>query len=192
MKLQLINYVSFQAGWLACVLSAAYGRPLIGLMIVVLLTALHLGLALRRRIEARMLLICAAAGAVFDSLLLATGWVSYPNGEWLPGLAPYWIVAIWILFGTTLNLSMAWLKGRFYLAVLMGAAGGPLSYIGGQQLGAIQLENEPAALIALGVAWAVLMPALSLLAERMNGFEAAPYEAAVAGELSNERVVGHA
>jgi len=171
MKLTLTNYFVFQIGWLACVLGAAKGQPLFGLMVAVMAIALHLGLANRRWVEARMLLYCAAIGTVFDSLLLATGWVSYPNGGWLPGMAPFWIVAMWFLFASTLNLSMAWLKGRVYLAVLMGALGGPLSYIGGQKLNAIRLEQPEAALMALAVGWAVLMPVLSALAQRMNGFE---------------------
>lgn len=172
MKLSLINYVAFQIGWLACVLGAAHGRPLLGLMVAVLMIAMHLGMASRRWTEAKLLIYCGAIGTVFDSLLLATGWVSYPNGEWLPGLAPYWIVAMWFLFASTLNLSMGWLKGRKYLAAFMGALGGPLSYIAGQNLNAIRLEQPEAALILVAVSWAIMMPALCALAQRMNGFEA--------------------
>lgn len=171
MKLSLINYVGFQAGWLACVMSAASGRPLLGLAAALLLVVMHLSLAQRRWTEFKLLLSCVAIGTVFDSLLLATGWVSYPNGEWLPFLAPYWIVAMWLLFASTLNLSMAWLKGRVWLAVIMGAVGGPLSYIAGHKLGAIGLENAPAAMIFLAIGWAIIMPLLCVLAQRMNGFE---------------------
>ena len=173
MKLSLINYLAFNIGWLACVMWAANGRPLVGLLIASLLIVLHLGLAKRRRTEAKLLLYCAAIGTVFDSLLLATGWVSYPNGEWVPGLAPFWIVAMWVLFASTLNLSMAWLKGRTYLAAIMGAFGGPLSYIAGEQLNAITLEQPVPALTMLAIGWAFMMPALSALAQRMNGFEQA-------------------
>jgi hypothetical protein len=53
---------------------------------------------------------------------------------------------------------------------MLGALGGPLSYIAGEKLGAMRLENPEAALIALAVAWAIIMPVLSLLAQRWNGF----------------------
>ncbi len=171
MKLSLINYFTFQTGWLACTVSAANGRPLLGLLVAVLVIAVHLSLANRRWTEIKLLLSCAAIGTAFDSLLMATTWVSYPNGEWLPGLAPYWIVAMWFLFASTLNLSLAWLKGRVYLAAFMGALGGPLSYIAGKNLGAIRLENPEAALVTVALAWTFIMPALCLLAQRMNGFE---------------------
>ena len=174
MKISLINYVAFQIGWLACVLGAAHGRPLLGLLVAVLLIALHLGLASQRWIEAKLLLYCAVIGTVFDSLLLATGWISYPNGEWLPGLAPYWIIAMWFLFASTLNVSLSWMKGRMYLAALMGALGGPLSYIAGKNLNAIRLEQPTEALILVTLSWAVMMPVLCVLAQRMNGFEQLP------------------
>jgi hypothetical protein len=192
MKLNLVNYVAFQIGWLACVMSAANGRPLLGLAVTTAMIVLHLNLASQRWTEVKLLLVCTVIGTVFDSLLLATGWVSYPNGEWVPGLAPFWIVAMWLLFAATLNLSMAWLKGRMLLAVLMGAVGGPLSYIAGQKLHAIRLENTEAALITLAVGWAIMMPALSALAQRWNGFEQKAPVTAVHAEWSRERVSGHA
>jgi hypothetical protein len=115
-----------------------------------------------------------ALGLLVDSLLLATGWLSYPAGLWLSGpwqfnLAPYWIVALWALFATTLNVSMGWLRGRPLLAVLMGAVGGPLSYLAGEELGGIELTEPVAALSALAVAWAVAMPLLMKAAERLDG-----------------------
>lgn len=170
MKLSALNYVLFQAGWFACVMSAAHGQPLLGLIAVVLILGLHLSLARDLRNELKLVLACAAIGLVLDSLLLATGWVSYPNGNWIPGVAPYWIVALWLLFSTTLNLSMGWLKGRAWMAALLGAVGGPLSYVAGQKLGAIRLENPEAALVAIAIAWALVTPLLCLLAQRWNGF----------------------
>jgi hypothetical protein len=173
MKLSLVNYVFFQVGWLSCVVFAAQGRPLLGFGITLAVIGLHLVLAPRRLPEIKLILACAAIGLVFDSLLMATGWVSYPSGLWLPGLAPYWIIAMWLLFATTLNLSMGWLRGRPWLAVIAGALGGPLSYLAGEKLGGIRLEDPEPALVALALGWAVIMPAISTLAQKWNGFEPA-------------------
>jgi hypothetical protein len=192
MNLSVINYVTFQVGWLACVVSAANDRPMLGLMLALLVLGLHLALASRLWAEVKMLLACAAIGTVFDSLLLASGWVSYPNGEWIPGLAPYWIVAMWFLFAATLNLSMAWLKGRMVLAAFMGLLGGPLSYIAGQNLGAIRLENPEAALLAVALAWTGMMPLLCLLAQRWDGFPRENSAAMVLTGWCSDRVNGRA
>ena len=165
----LINFIAFQLGWFACVLGAANGMPWLGPIVVAAAVVLHLVRARRPRPE--LWLICSAMvlGLAVDSLLLATGWLSYPSGLWLPGLAPYWIVAMWALFATTLNVSMGWMRGRPLLAVVMGAVGGPLSYLAGQKLGGIELNQTTYALAALAVAWAVAMPLLSWLAARLDG-----------------------
>ena len=172
-QIKLLNYVLFQAGWLACVIGAAQGWPGGGLLAVAAIVAVHLLLARRPAREAALLALCAAIGGAFDSLLLATGWIAYPHGSWIPGFAPYWIVALWILFGTTLNLSIQWLRGRALLAAALGAAGAPLSYAAGAELGAMTLLQPMPALVALAAGWAVLMPLLAALARRFDGFEAA-------------------
>ena len=174
-----VNFVAFQLGWFACVLGAANGMPWAGPLVVLGVVALHLARVPRPRPELRLIAVSMALGLLVDSLLLATGWLSYPAGPWLPGpwqsnpwqsnLAPYWIVAMWALFATTLNVSMGWLRGRPLLAVLMGAVGGPLSYLAGEKLGGIELTAPAAALTALAVAWAVAMPLLMKLAERFDG-----------------------
>lgn len=167
MKL-LINFLAFQFGWFACVLGAANGKPWLGPIAVLLAVLLHLWLTGRPRRELQLLISAMGLGLVLDSILVASGWVSYPNGSWLPGFAPYWIIAMWALFATTLNVSMKWMQGRPALAVLMGAVGGPLSYLAGQKLGAMSFNDSVLALAALAVAWSLAMPLLVGLAARFD------------------------
>jgi hypothetical protein len=168
--MKVLNFLIFQAGWLVCVMGAARGLPWLGFVFVVPALALHLHWANRPRTETRLLLVCALSGLIFDSLLLASGWVDFPNGWWLPGAAPYWMACLWLLFATTLNLSMSWLHGRPFAAAILGAIGGPLAYLAGERLGAISLIQPAPALIALSVGWGIGMPLLSFAARRMNGF----------------------
>jgi len=174
------------------VVSAANGQPMLGLLVTIALVLLHLKLALRPMPEMKLVLACGAIGIVFDSLLLATGWISYPSGSWIPGLAPYWIVAIWLLFATTLYLSMGSLRGRHWLAALAGALGGPLSYMAGEKLGGIGLNNPEAAMVALAVGWGILMPLISSLAVRWNGFERQPVPDFIRTDWREETVKNHA
>ena len=44
------------------------------------------------------------------------GWLAYPSGTFIAGLAPYWIVGMWMLFATTLNITFRWLHERMWLA----------------------------------------------------------------------------
>lgn len=167
------NFIAFQLGWFACVLGAANGLPWSGPLVASAVVALHLGLSRRPGRELRLVGAAMLLGLLVDSLLMATGWLIYPTGQWLPGLAPYWIVAMWGLFATTLNVSMVWLRGRPVLTALMGGIGGPLSYLAGEKLGAIVLAPPLPALIALALAWALAMPLLMRLAERFDGVSAA-------------------
>jgi hypothetical protein len=72
---------------------------------------------------------------------------------------------MWALFATTINVSMAWLKNRWLLASSMGAIFGPLAFIAGERLGAVQFIDRPLALLTLAVGWACLMPMLLWLAD---------------------------
>jgi hypothetical protein len=165
----LVNFAAFQLGWFACVLGAANGLPWLGPIVVAAVVALHLAMSRRPMSELYLVLVAMVIGLLVDSLLLATGWLQYSVGLWLPGLAPYWIISMWALFATTLNVSMGWMRGRPILAVLMGAIGGPLSYLAGEKLGAIELTQPVHALAALSLAWALAMPLLMRLSARLDG-----------------------
>lgn len=168
MNRTLINFVAFQLGWFASVLSAAKGLPWLGLIVVCLVVALHFRLSDKPRHEWQLLVLAVISGLVFDSLLVSGGLVRYPSGMLFSGMAPYWILAMWALFSTTLNVSMAWLKNSLALASVMGAVFGPLSYLAGQRLGAIELIDTRASMIALAVIWAFVMPMLIYAANRLD------------------------
>jgi hypothetical protein len=162
------NIVTFQAGWFACVLGAANGMPWLGPLVCLPVIALHLAMSERPGGEIRLMAAALGMGLVMDSLLVISGWLAYPNGMLLDGMAPYWILAMWILFATTLNVSMRWLRDKYALASAFGAVGGPLSYVAGAKLGAVDLVNAQAALAALAVGWAVAMPVLMRLAAKFD------------------------
>lgn len=169
----LLNFVVFQIGWFSAVLGAANGVPWTGPLVITAAIALHLTIAKRPLVELTLIFYCGLIGAVVDSILVAAGWVSYPTGLIIAGAAPYWIVAMWMLFATTLNLSLGWLKTRKLVGAVFGLFGGPLAYYTGFKLGGIEFENFDAAMIALAVGWAGVVPVLLVLAERFNGMEEA-------------------
>ena len=94
----------------------------------------------------------------------------FDSGVLLQGLAPYWMVALWAIFATTLNVSLRWLRGRAVLAAALAAVGGPAAYYAGAQLGALKLVAPGAALAAIGAGWAVIAPALLAAARRVDGY----------------------
>ncbi|OYU73582.1 MAG: hypothetical protein CFE45_36940 [Burkholderiales bacterium PBB5] len=172
--LLILNFVLFQVAWLVCIRAAALGWPLTGALCVAAVAAWHLRMAARPSPEALLIGLSMALGALVDSALLAGGLIRYTSGQWLPGLPPLWMVSLWGLLATTLNVSMGWLRGRPVLAAALGAVAGPLSYAAGVRLGAAQFNNDTAALVALALAWAVCMPLLMRLAQRLDGVQPHP------------------
>lgn len=165
----LVNIAAFQVGWLCCVLGAAGGYPLAGPLVVGFVVATHLALAARPMRELSLIVLAGMLGAAFDTVLVRTGWVEYANGAIWPGTAPYWIVAMWLSFATTLNVSLRWLRGRVWAALTFGALGGPAAYLAGASLGALELAEQGTALAALSVGWALVTPCLVWLAQALDG-----------------------
>jgi hypothetical protein len=164
----VLNIVLFQLGWFACVLGAANGYAREGALGAVLIVALHIARAARPKREAMLAAVAAVLGFVFESVLVQAGWVRFEAGVVLEGAAPYWMVALWALFATTLNESMRMLQARPWIAALFGAIGGPLAYYAGARMGALDLVQPAAMLIALAGGWAVATPLLLSLARRLN------------------------
>lgn len=174
----LVNFAGFQLGWFACVLGTAHGVPWLGPLVAVPVLAWHLRSADRPGPAALLLAAAAVSGFVLDSLLVQAGRLSFARGVLLEGTAPYWMVTLWVLFATTFNVSLRWLRGRLALAALLGAVGGPLAYLAGARLGAAEVL-EPAWVTHLAVAavYALATPALLVLARRLDGFAPAAAEA---------------
>jgi tetrahydromethanopterin S-methyltransferase subunit D len=78
------------------------------------------------------------------------------------------MMTLWALFGTTLNVSLRWLRGRIWLSALLGAISGPLAYYAGAQLGASTWHDPEAVVAILAVGWGVLMPLLVRVAVFFN------------------------
>jgi hypothetical protein len=167
----LLNIAAFQAGWLACVLGAAHGLAWAGTLAAALIVAWHLWRAARPGREAALAAAALLLGAGWDSALAATGWLAFAEAP-AAWLAPHWILAMWALFATTLNVSLRWLRDRRALAGLLGALAGPSAYAAGAGLGALRIEQPLAAGVALAAGWALILPALVALGRRYDGVRA--------------------
>jgi hypothetical protein len=164
-----VYFVIGQATWFACVLSAARGVPWVGVVLALVCLALHLIGSVRPLEELKLLVSVALIGGLWESVLTHYGLLSYPSGVVIPGLAPYWLPALWALFAAQFNTTYRWLKSRIGLAALLGAIAGPVSFRAGAALGALRFANPVPAVVALAVGWAVLLPVVTLLSRRWDG-----------------------
>lgn len=170
----LVNLSLFKAGWLASVFTAAANIPLFGTAVIGVVVAVHLFRSEAPDGEVRLLALAAAIGLVWESLLVTAGVVEYNASAILPGIAPYWIVAMWVLFATTLNVGMRWLRKSLLLAVAFGAIGGPMSFLAGEKIGAVSFADTSTALFAIGLGWAIFLPLLVRFSARADERLAVP------------------
>lgn len=166
------NAIGYQLVWFCAVIGAGCGVwwP------SVLAAAVFVGLTMsssRQRIpggawvDARLIGVALVLGLLIDGGLAGSGWLRYaaawPSSHW----APVWILGIWASFAVTVTRSLALLQRYPWVAVLLGAIGGPLAYLGAARgWGAVTFANPVPAVVTLVIAWAIAMPLLAVLARR--------------------------
>jgi len=179
-----INQGLFQLAWPACVAGAAWGvAGWTGTAVVAGLALWQLHPARRHPNDWRMIALCLAIGFVLDSLWVRAGILAYampwPSGEF----APFWIVYLWLALALVLNHSMRLFKSRLLLIGVLGGIGSPMSYWAGSRLGAVDwLAPAWQVVLATGLSWALLLPALFWLAGRAS--RTRPDFASLPGSLS--------
>lgn len=168
--LVVANVLLYEIGWFATVLGAAAHHAWLGPAVTIPIVAWHLRAAQSAWREAMLIVAVTLLGGTLDALLVVRGWLVFPDAGVRPGLQPWWMLALWTQFGTTLNLSLRWLRARPALAVALAAVGAPLAYAGGARLGAVSLVAPGPALTALALGWPLVLLAALALARTLDGY----------------------
>ena len=167
----ITNFLLFQLGWFACVLGGAYGYALLGSLIAMMIIAYHIFQAADAIKEFRLLILALIIGVIFESIVTWQNLAHYGHGQFFDAMAPHWMILMWPLFATTLNLSMRWLKSLSLLVIaLFGAAFAPLAYYAGYRLGAVEYDNLLLSLSIIAIAWSVLLPILLKFSIKLDGY----------------------
>jgi len=174
----LLSFLSFQGAWFVAVEGAARGSMWAGPAAVAVVAAVHVARSARPARELAFLLGVGLAGTLADTALHALGCTSYPTSReaWPFLLVPPWITALWIAFATQAGTSLAWLASRPRLAALLGAVGGPLSYLAGVRIGAVATsESAWTTWTGLAAEYALATPLLLYASTRLRAVrEVAP------------------
>ena len=166
--LALFNFFAFEAAWLAAVKGGAGGWPWLGSAPVLAVVAAHL--ALNRpvlRQEMSLILAVTLLGVLLETGFMGAGLIRYAGAD-AAILPPVWIIALWFGFATLPNGCLGWLKGRWFLQAVLGLVSGIVTYWAGVKLGAATLPSGGSGLFAIGVAWALALPAIFLLTEVLS------------------------
>ena len=167
----VINFLLFQLGWFACVLGGAYDQVIIGCLIAVTVMAFHLYHASAPMREFSLLSAALIIGFIYESIMVTVALARYDHGQFFSAIAPLWIILMWPLFATTLNISMRWLKNlSLLLTAFIGAIFAPLAYLAGERLGAVVYDDDILSLGVISIAWALLLPLMVILSSRFDGY----------------------
>lgn len=162
----MTNLVLYELGWFGCVLAAAEGRPLLALAAVIVPAAVHTALVVDRAREVALIVAAALLGAAVDTATVRLGVLSFAAPLGPDGIAPLWVVGMWAQFAIVFHFCLSWLSGRYWASAVLGAVGGPLSFMAGAQLGAVEILPPVARSAAvLAVFWSVALPALVACAD---------------------------
>lgn len=180
---QIAELAGFQLVWLACALGAAYGCSAPGVIAAGVFVGAQLWLQVCKKAIIGAALASGLAGLTAETAAHAARLVSYA-AQWPSAvLAPAWLVALWLAFGSTIPTNTALLGARpLVKAAALGTLFGPLAYAAGARLGALQI-SEPGwvAFGAIACVWGVAFPALIALARSIEADVREPGDGALQG-----------
>jgi hypothetical protein len=166
---RIINTLLFYGGWCWCLNDVARGTALYGLWSIVLIVIYQLYRSHTRKADCLFVLFVTMLGPLSDIIYVKLGLLSYHTPFhsilWLP---PLWILMLWALVAVNIPL-FDWLYQKWVLAALLGAIGGPLSYLSAVRLGGVSFTGPlPLTFIVIGGIWAILLPLLIWLSEKFK------------------------
>ncbi len=165
---KLVNFVLYQTGWFACVLGLANDHPWLGTLAALALIGVHIGLTRHPVSELKLVAFAGIVGLMVDSFQLAAGVFSFPSGQLAAWLPPPAVIVMWMQFATILPYCFNWLSRRYVLSSVLGLAGGPLAFFGGERLGAVVFLPPPLPhYLFLGLLWAGAFPLLVWTTDRL-------------------------
>lgn len=158
-----LNIAASYAAWFGVATLAAQGRFALAVLPSVAAVVLHLALtrAPQRRAELLLSMTAIVIGFGVEAIHMAAGATVFAPAATPGGLPPVFMVGLWAAFATLVNVSLAWLKDRMWLAALFGALASGPSYYAGSKIGALEL-GDPVwqSLAIIGAVWAVAFPLL--------------------------------
>ena len=119
-----------------------------------------------------LLVVAGIFGTIADSLLLNTNILVY-DGMYssVDFIAPLWITAMWVGFTATLNHAFKKIINKYSIQAILGMIFGPIAYITGKSLGAIEfnsLYSQNNILIIISIAWGMSFPFLCWMSNKIR------------------------
>ena len=162
MRDYLLNSVLYFVGWFFLVHSAAEGFAWEGIVVALAIILVHLFRSQYPISELVLIIYSLVLGFVIETFFLTCGILSFSSPNHIfSHFAPVWLAAMYALFATTINNSLARFGDNYMTAAIFGFAGSICSYYAGYRLGAVEfLIPKAGSLLVIGSVWFFFLPSL--------------------------------
>jgi hypothetical protein len=159
----LFNVIWFNLFWFLAVAGRESMLPVsLGLLLI------HFALVENISRECFQVTVVALIGAGVDLMLSAYGYYIFADNKLLPA----WLFCLWVAFAISLSRSLFIFTKFPALAIIFGAIGGSMSYLGGHHLGAVSFSKSLfMTTVIIACIWAVLFPLLLLITKKIQEHE---------------------
>lgn len=158
---RVFSTIFFYFAWTLCLYEASISHTYYSLLLIIGFISYYFYFSSNRKADLLLVMIVLTLGPLSDILYVQLGVLNYhsqlQDSFFFP---PWWVFSLWALFAVNIHL-FAWLVNRWFLAVLFGAIGGPLSYLSAIRIGSASiLMPLPIVLLLIAFLWALFFPAL--------------------------------
>ena len=168
--IKIINGFFFYLIWIGCIAGVRLNLFYLGPAITIFFIAVHLMVVEQVKREIELIFFCLLLGGIVEGLFIYFGVLTY-KGYFLlsSALPPIWILCIWITLSLTINYSMAFLKGRFYLTILGGLIFGPWCYYVAMKSEVLYFHFPILqTILILGLSWGACLPIMYYINKKIG------------------------
>jgi len=166
----IFNGIAFYIYWWLCFLGASKEEYFYGPIIGILYIIIHFIIIDNKFKEFKYILICMLFGFFVETLMLKFDFIFYKGilANKLD-IAPFWIIILWMGFGTTVFHSFKWILGRYKLSVLLGSIFTPIAYMSADKIGAITFNYSLLiSYLILSFIWGITLLLLIYIADKIT------------------------
>lgn len=163
-----INGIIFYTYWWLSIWGASIGNFYIGPAVAVSYFILHFIIVKDKFKEFKNLLFCVFIGFIFESILLYLGFLEYKS-MMNSSVIPIWVIILWAGYSLTVFHSFQYIKGRYFLSLIIGALFAPLIHISGAKTGAVVLNYSIAtSYFVLMFMWSIALPLMNYISVKFD------------------------
>jgi hypothetical protein len=168
---QILGTMIFMIGVFACYQGALVQMPWVGLLVVGVILVIDL-LINRKQVASKLKLVALVglAGFLIETLMIAIHVYSVsPTSKWLlsPPWVPVWILALWLNFGIRVPAYLPFFRGKHLINILVGFVFAFFIFNSASNLHLINLNFSFWSIIICGIAWAILVPLIYIVANQL-------------------------